>query len=540
MTPGSGGDPKQRLAQLIEVVLDGSCTDAQRMEFSQSLDAHPELIRAVVREVFVHNLLACEGDDAQAERSLTDEWDAGLSCDLDCAAAEPVPGDLVSRTERTPVAAGAGWRGWQLAAAAVVLLAAGALLTKWAHGPAESEPPIAQIVQSEDVIWSEGTTARRGDGDIGPGRLEMRAGQLVLQFDSGARLRFDGAASLMIESDRVVHLDAGQATARVPAGQQEFTIKTPAVDVVDQGTEFGVAARDDGRTDVVVFGGEVQLRDRFSRQQAPTRLAQGEGARVDRQGDLTRIMQVSINTTGAWWTFDSPVRGTSVIKEVRDNIPPDDGSKYFCYQIAYRSFQEDAFAYADHRHQYNGITKAGLPSMLVGADYVKTFNDYRYLNDLEMEVRLERPANLYVMFDDRVPPPEWLTSQFEDTGVDVGLDEGPWPWGDKALRPDLPPFENGVGPGVSIDNSFSVWHRVCRTTEPVRLGAVGPTKEARAMYGIAATPLDDKWLASGGHTPTFLRGRVCAARAMTQPSRCSRPIVPRSRALSLPIAECTF
>ena len=62
-----------------------------------------------------------------------------------------------------------------------------------------------------------------------------------------------------------------------------------------------------------------------------------------------------------------------------------------------------------------------------GADYVKTFNDYRYINEFEMVVELSRPANLYIFFDKRVPAPDWLESQFENTGIEIGLDEGPWP-----------------------------------------------------------------------------------------------------------------
>src|SRR5690606_37854525 len=138
------------------------------------------------------------------------------------------------------------------------------------------------------------------------------------------------------------------------------------------------------------------------------------------------------------------------------NIPPADGSQYFCYQITYHGLDDDVFAYGDHPHQWNGLTAAGLPKFLRGADYVKTFNDYRYMNDFQMTVFLSQPANLYVFFDNRVPAPSWLTDQFVDTGVDIGLDEGPWGAHDKAFRPDLPDFENAVGGGQSIDNTFSV------------------------------------------------------------------------------------
>ena len=72
------------------------------------------------------------------------------------------------------------------------------------------------------------------------------------------------------------------------------------------------------------------------------------------------------------------------------------------------------------------MTAEGLPKFLQYADYVRTFNDYRYLTELELDIDLARPAWLYIIYDDRAPAPAWLTEQFENTGVKVGLDEGPW------------------------------------------------------------------------------------------------------------------
>ena len=82
-----------------------------------------------------------------------------------------------------------------------------------------------------------------------------------------------------------------------------------------------------------------------------------------------------------------------------------------------------------------------------------------------------------------MPPPDWLTEQFEKTGVDIGLDEGPWTPGDTK-------HATGVGGGVSIENVFSVWQRRCEKPDTITLGAMGRKPGARAMYGIAAQPLE--------------------------------------------------
>jgi len=124
-----------------------------------------------------------------------------------------------------------------------------------------------------------------------------------------------------------------------------------------------------------------------------------------------------------------------------------------------------------------------LPKELQRADYVRTFSDYRYMSDLELYVELARPAMLYVFYDNRSPTPAWLSENFKNTGLKVGLDEGPWGEGmsEQAVAD---------GPGESVDNVFSVWQRRCERVGTYKLGAMSKTSEARAMYGVAATPLE--------------------------------------------------
>jgi hypothetical protein len=487
---GWGGEvmsaTQRRLHELIDFVLDGSCTDDERQEFAQLIDDHPELIKELTEEVFVHSLLQWQTENitrdlAQMDSALME----GLNpLAINCGEATEAPSTLPKSGLPINLRLLSTWF-----VAATVAVAGIYALWQIRQQPRWSDLAVAEIVDVENVSWAEGTTALKPGDLVIPGRLRTKAGEFTMKFRSGPIVRVIGAVSMMVETDMLVHLDRGQATARVPNSMKGFTIKTPVIDVIDQGTEFGVATRENGFTDIVVFDGKVDLADRISNETGLTRLVQGQAARVDRQGAIQRIMQIGRNQRGSWWTADYPSSGINVIQEVRDNIPPADGSQYFCYQINYHGLDEDTFAYADHPHQWNGLTAEGLPKFLQGADYVKTFNDYRYMNDFQMEVQLSQPANLYIFFDDRVPPPKWLSEQFEDTGVDIGLDEGPWGAEERALRPDLPVFENAVGGGQSIDNVFSVWHRRCLDAKPVVLGIMGEERQARAMYGVAATPL---------------------------------------------------
>jgi hypothetical protein len=140
-------------------------------------------------------------------------------------------------------------------------------------------------------------------------------------------------------------------------------------------------------------------------------------------------------------------------------------------------------------HEWNGVTEQGMPSYLLDGDYVKTFNNDKWVNDIEITVTLNRSAKLYILFDKRIPPPEWLKRDFRNMGDEIGVDEGPFfcvPEG-KWHRDHQP----GVGPGVSVDNVSSIWVR--DVTEPcsVKLGPTeSPTRDIN-MYGIVAVPVDD-------------------------------------------------
>ena len=264
-----------------------------------------------------------------------------------------------------------------------------------------------------------------------------------------------------------------------------------------------------GRADVVVFDGKVDVQSNVGNGGGQTRLTQGDCVQIDQRGAIARVADVRRDVQGRWWTDDRSDSDGHVIARVSDNIHSGEGGKTFaCYQTTFEGLHEDALAYSDNpHHQWNGLTADGLPDFLRGADYIKTFNDYRYMEYFEMKIELARPANLYVFFDDRVEPPDWLKANFEDTGVDIGLDEGPWLLQvDELKQVDLQKYRKldvnttAVGGGNSIDNIFSVWRRRCVDGGTVSLGNAGEWgidrigiggKGGRAMYGIAATPLDD-------------------------------------------------
>ena len=249
-----------------------------------------------------------------------------------------------------------------------------------------------------------------------------------------------------------------------------FVVETPRGLVTDLGTEFGVDVAEDSNTGVVVFEGKVDLAvnaEKNSVKPRVERLVQGQGLSLLQAGRTDRIMSI---VTGNVSTFqrrgETRVGGaTPIIVDVWDNIRSA-GFKSF-YEIVPSGMREDALAYADRpQHEWNGVDAKGMPPYLIGADYVKTFNSDKMRNDVEISVSLAGPARLFVLLDNRVPPPAWLRKSFRDTGDDIGMDCGSF-----ELEGTSFVFDHGTGPGKSVEASHSVWERGCQTRWHRSIGA---------------------------------------------------------------------
>jgi hypothetical protein len=469
--------PQNKLQELLDSILGGESTPEQNQELSQLLSEHPAMQAEVIEQLRVHSQLQWHCKDIKNEFLVSAlAVERGKSVLPDSASVHARHRNL-------------HWL------AAMILLCGGMALWWSAVGGNRRNGVLAELVSQNDVTWVENSTALKDGKFVSNGSLQNIAGSYKLQFQDGPVVEVVGPSTLEIESGKLVRLSQGQASAVVPGTATGFRIVTPVVNVVDLGTSFGVSVDDKETTDVIVFDGKVDLEKMLGADTAPQRLVRGEGVEVDSDGNVARIMQVSRNADGQWRPNNHPDVSSGVIKRVRDNILVSlDGATLFSYHLIHGGLREDALAYGDNPHQWNGLSGKGLPKFLLGADYVMTFNDFRYEPEFEMTIELARPAMLYVFADDRIPAPEWLASNFEDTGVDIGLDEGLWNY----VPPEYEKFNTNTtasGGGNSIDNVFSVWRRRCENTTPIVLGNAGEWategKRGRAMYGIAATPLEE-------------------------------------------------
>lgn len=359
------------------------------------------------------------------------------------------------------------------------------------------------------ALWLTGASSGGSSGDVNVGQSTAMGGSsseieqwngVGVWLDNGAAelslpgvgyVAFDGPADFELLGPMRARLNRGRINMRVTEQSGHgFVIETPDGEVTDLGTEFGLDVEHGRNTNLIVREGAVDLRvggELANRKlERVERLVGGEAVSFTATGGIQRI--ASIVTTGTM-----PVPRSSdinvghlqpLISGVSDNIRTPGMKQY--YEIVPQGLREDAVAYVDRVHQWNGNTKSGLPSYLVGADYVKPFNDDKMSKDVKVAVTLARPAKLYVFFDVRLVEPRWLLENFRKTGDMIGLDMGP----------QFNPRTKGttsrrvqVGGGASIDHTFAIWERDVTGPGKVVLGANHGGTAHSGMYGIAAVEL---------------------------------------------------
>ncbi|MEN1679628.1 MAG: FecR family protein [Planctomycetota bacterium] len=390
-----------------------------------------------------------------------------------------------------------------LALGACLLLAAG--VGQWlrpqgppAVGPTEGSDCAAIVSHTDGASWvvlnpSEKpqmrTTLAAAD------TVHLNDGNLSIRFADGAVVDLVSPAVFQVLApDRALAV-RGKLTATVNEHAVGFAIDTPRAQVVDLGTRFGLEVDGRGQTDVVVFEGEVDVAygpvestgDDWRRRV----MRIGEAVRVDDRGDANRIVAIESNRFASAPTPETPANARPsepVISNVRDNIREDESWNY--YEIVHGGMGEDALAFVDREaHEWNGLDASGMPAYLVGGDYIKGFNNDKSVGEFEIEVTVDRPCRLFLLFDNRVPVPGWLSDGFRDTGDDIGLDRGPYARIYSKQRVD--DFASGDGAGESIDDSASVWERIVQAPTTVRLGSLEASTTITNMYGIVAVPIEE-------------------------------------------------
>lgn len=146
-------------------------------------------------------------------------------------------------------------------AATLIVSAVVVLPIYWANRPTDPRwAVVAQITQTIDCQWTQGEKWSQEGSFLTSGQLlDLEAGLVEVEFSSGATIILQGPARFITAGHNDSRLDLGRLAAVVPKGAEGFTVRTPGMDVVDLGTEFGVSVDPDNKSDVHVFNGLVEM-----------------------------------------------------------------------------------------------------------------------------------------------------------------------------------------------------------------------------------------------------------------------------------------
>lgn len=151
---------------------------------------------------------------------------------------------------------------------------------------------VARITKTIDCQWAQGEKWSQEGAFLTAGQLlDLEVGLAEVEFSSGAKVVLQGPARFVTASYNDSRLDRGRLAAVVPDGAEGFTVRTPGMDVVDLGTEFGVAIEGEEKADVHVFKGTVEMEAATkSGDTKSIRLTKNEAAQYDKTScDIVHI-----------------------------------------------------------------------------------------------------------------------------------------------------------------------------------------------------------------------------------------------------------
>lgn len=178
---------------------------------------------------------------------------------------------------------------------------------------------VAWVVNAQDCEWTDGRVPEDG---LRPGTMvAVDRGLVEIRFRSGVRAVLEGPVRLELLTDNSARLHRGRVSANVPEPAIGFELLSPQGKVIDLGTEFGVSVDDTGKTDVVVYRGQVEAipgtgeKLNLTDHQAAT-LQGGSAKRLDHApDDIVRAIVPRTKTSPVVRTFDFRAPSVSSLKD---------------------------------------------------------------------------------------------------------------------------------------------------------------------------------------------------------------------------------
>lgn len=255
---------QKELAELTCRVLDHSLTNEEDARLTEILTEYPELIEDYTNQIQVDAVLTADLYAALPEGVDLETLD---TADYPTVVSEEVE----TETGRTISL-------WQSVTVVTVVLLVGFALwlnAGWWDGEpvnqvaaiSEPKPPVlshvGMLLDTEDAVWADedlGEEIAYGTRFTAGKLLWLKSGIARIRFESGAGVVLEGPAQIKLNSSMNAKLNYGKLAAYVPDEAHGFTIDTPEIQIVDQGTRFGAVVDPLGKAEVHVFEGQVDVK----------------------------------------------------------------------------------------------------------------------------------------------------------------------------------------------------------------------------------------------------------------------------------------
>ncbi|WP_404310369.1 LamG-like jellyroll fold domain-containing protein [Neorhodopirellula lusitana] len=246
---------------------------------------------------------------------------------------------------------------------------------------------VAVLRDSGTAKW---VTPNRGIqiGDmLGPQTIELSEGVVELGFLSGATAIIEGPAKIELVSRMSGLLFYGKVRCHVPPSASGFTIQSKETKYVDLGTDFALETTRDGRQELHVFDGEVEVRS--SRGDVPVqRITSGNGLKQveDRQQRIdSDAQQFPSSNELRLLKESSEVKRHQEWRAYRDELSSDPSLLVF-YDFQHKD---------DHPYELNNLCSDSVDGSVIGCRW--TQGRWKGKNALEFKrpddrVRFEVPG----------------------------------------------------------------------------------------------------------------------------------------------------
>jgi hypothetical protein len=239
------------LHELLTALLDERLTTEAQHRLEQLLSDYPEARRLYLDYFELHNELYWR--DGAAVSSLNPAT---------LAHGGPSPSSVQPGKTATRQKVLTGLRRttpWIIAVS--VLLAAGLIGRTFFLQTAPSETPTAVVIATVDAVWSDGRSPLAAGDEFPAGDFGLETGRATIRASNGAEVSLAAPVRGRLESPSLLRIDAGRATVRCETDTSiGFRVVTPAAEMIDLGTEFGVQVEASGTSEIHVFEGVVLVR----------------------------------------------------------------------------------------------------------------------------------------------------------------------------------------------------------------------------------------------------------------------------------------